>query len=56
MKIVLAALNAKYVHSNLAVYDLQMYTKEQLEKEYTIQGDLVEWPESVQMPELVIRE
>lgn len=27
MKIILAALNAKYVHSNLAVYDLQAYAK-----------------------------
>lgn len=32
MKIVLAALNAKYVHSNLAVYDLGEYVKEQLNK------------------------
>ena len=30
MKIILAALNAKYVHSNLAVYDLDAYAKEQL--------------------------
>ncbi|MDO5155096.1 MAG: B12-binding domain-containing radical SAM protein [Eubacteriales bacterium] len=27
MKVVLAALNAKYVHSNLAVYDIEAYTK-----------------------------
>ena len=27
MKIVLVALNAKYVHSNLAVYDLEAYFK-----------------------------
>ncbi len=33
MKIVLAALNAKYVHSNLAVYDLEAYSKCKLEKE-----------------------
>lgn len=32
MKIVLAALNAKYVHSNLAVYDIEAYTKEQINK------------------------
>ncbi len=42
MKIVLAALNAKYVHSNLAVYDIEAYTKEQ-------------WKGS-QCPELVVRE
>lgn len=32
MKIILAALNAKYVHSNLAVYALEAYAKEQLNK------------------------
>jgi len=30
MKVVLAALNAKYVHSNLAVYDLEAYVNDQL--------------------------
>ncbi len=30
MKIILTALNAKYIHSNLAVYDLEAYAKEQL--------------------------
>ncbi len=52
MKIILAALNAKYVHSNLAVYDLQAYAKVQLNqitcrkqpeiliKEYTINHNL----------------
>lgn len=34
MKIVLAALNAKYVHSNLAVYDIATYMKEQWNKEF----------------------
>ncbi|MDE5863491.1 MAG: cobalamin-dependent protein, partial [Lachnospiraceae bacterium] len=32
MKVILAALNAKYVHSNLAVYALESYAKEQLNK------------------------
>lgn len=40
MKILLAACNAKYIHSNLAVYDLKAYSsdydKEVLLKEYTI--------------------
>lgn len=49
MKIVLAALNAKYVHSNLAVYNLQAYAKKQLHianapdivvREYTINHNL----------------
>lgn len=55
MKVVLAALNAKYVHSNLAVYDIAAYTKVQLNqasagkghpeimiKEYTINHNLDE--------------
>lgn len=33
MKIVLAALNAKYVHSNLAVYDLEAYAGKQQKRE-----------------------
>lgn len=40
MKIILAACNAKYIHSNLAVYDLQayarLYQQHILLKEYTI--------------------
>ena len=28
MKIILAACNAKYIHSNLAVYDLQAYARQ----------------------------
>ena len=44
MKILLAACNAKYIHSNLAVYDLQAYAAEYAAeyadhivlKEYTI--------------------
>ena len=44
MKILLAAINAKYIHSNLAVYSLQAYARENAPelseelyvKEYTI--------------------
>ncbi len=40
MKILLVACNAKYIHSNLAVYDLQAYASEYTDhivlKEYTI--------------------
>ena len=40
MKFLLAALNAKYIHSNLAVYDLQAYASDYADhivlKEYTI--------------------
>ena len=46
MKIVLAALNAKYVHSNLAVYDLKAYADKQLMAVY----------DSSSMPQIVIKE
>ena len=40
MKVLLAAVNAKYIHSNLAVYDLQAYASDYADhivlKEYTI--------------------
>lgn len=40
MKVVLAALNAKYVHSNLAIYDLEAYTRKQFEEEFGAINDL----------------
>ena len=46
MKIVLAALNAKYVHSNLAVYDLKAYADKQLMAAY----------DGSSMPQIVIKE
>ena len=40
MKIILTAVNAKYIHSNLAGYDLQAYASEYTDhiilKEYTM--------------------
>ena len=40
MKILLVAINAKYIHSNLAIYDLRAYSKKYGEHieiaEYTI--------------------
>ena len=45
-KILLTAVNAKYIHSNLAVYSLRAYARELKENivlaEYTIKGDLSE--------------
>lgn len=41
MKIILAALNAKYVHSNLAVYNLEAYAKAQLNKDCVKQPEIV---------------
>ena len=33
MKILLTAINAKYIHSNLAVYSLKAYAKENIKKD-----------------------
>lgn len=54
MKIVLAALNAKYVHSNLAVYDLEAYAKEQLNRD-TLE-EKQEKSKNTEQVELVIKE
>lgn len=58
MRIVLAALNAKYVHSNLAVYDIEAYTREQLNREWMRkdEGDSCKQQGDGQCPELVVRE
>ena len=46
MKTILAAVNAKYIHSNLAVYSLRAYTKDYLSEtkiaEYTINQQIDE--------------
>ncbi|MCM1497535.1 MAG: B12-binding domain-containing radical SAM protein [Clostridium sp.] len=39
MKIILVALNAKYVHSNLAVYTLEAYAREQLNRAGRLRSD-----------------
>jgi radical SAM superfamily enzyme YgiQ (UPF0313 family) len=52
MKIVLAALNAKYVHSNLAVYDLEAYARQQWDSEMVVKSEKEDSPSL----ELVIRE
>ena len=38
MKVILAALNAKYVHSNLAVYVLEAYAKNKWQEEQPLSG------------------
>ncbi|XCP86103.1 B12-binding domain-containing radical SAM protein [Roseburia hominis] len=43
MKILLAAINAKYIHSNLAVYSLRAYAKEKLPEEADITIDIAEY-------------
>ena len=46
MKTILAAINAKYIHSNLAVYSLRAYAEEYLSQteiaEYTINQEIGE--------------
>lgn len=39
MKILLAAVNAKYIHSNLGVYSLKAYAEQELSKRIYEQGD-----------------
>ncbi len=61
MKIVLAALNAKYVHSNLAVYNLQAYAKKQWNSECLAQQQLTKASEGTEqldcrVPSIVVRE
>lgn len=41
MKIILAALNAKYVHSNLAVYNLEAYAEKQFYSEYGLNPEII---------------
>lgn len=59
MKILLAACNAKYIHSNLAVYDLQAYASEYADhivlKEYTINQlkDDIMWDIYLEHPDVV---
>lgn len=60
MKILLTAINAKYIHSNLAVYSLQAYAEAQGHKieraEYTINNQLDDILEKVycQKPDVLI--
>ena len=55
MKILLTAINAKYIHSNLAVYSLQAYAEAQGHKieraEYTINNQLDDILEKIYLPE-----
>lgn len=57
MKIVLAALNAKYVHSNLAVYDIEAYATKKLAAECTWEDETGHFKKADNArPELVVRE
>ncbi|MCI8509997.1 MAG: DUF4080 domain-containing protein [Lachnospiraceae bacterium] len=60
MKIILAALNAKYVHSNLAVYNLEAYAKKQLcgDSFWRTQKNSKDFvfPERKEQPEIIVKE
>lgn len=43
MKILLVAINAKYIHSNLAVYDLQAYAKAYKKPEWDVEIEIGEY-------------
>ena len=60
MKILLTAINAKYIHSNLAVYSLQVYAAAHGHKieraEYTINNQLEDILEKIycQKPDILL--
>ena len=60
MKIILAALNAKYVHSNLAVYNLEAYTKQRFYQDSFWRkqqdGEDAVFSDTKRLPEIVVRE
>ena len=43
MKILLVAINAKYIHSNLAVYCLTAYAKKHVPKDVNVRIELAEY-------------
>lgn len=53
MKILLAAINAKYIHSNLAVYSLRAYAMENLPKDEERKIDIAEYTINQQTDEII---
>lgn len=51
MKILLVAVNAKYIHSNLAVYSLQAYAREYLKR--NVQVEIAEYTINHQMEDIL---
>ena len=43
MKILLVAINAKYIHSNLAVYCLKAYAEKNMPQDVNVQIELAEY-------------
>ena len=43
MKILLVAINAKYIHSNLAVYCLKTYAEKNMPQDVNVQIELAEY-------------
>ena len=53
MKILLTAINAKYIHSNLAVYDLQAYARKELAGESPVEVKIREYTINQQPDEIL---
>ena len=53
MKILLTAINAKYIHSNLAVYDLQAYARKELAGESPVEIRIREYTINQQPDEIL---
>ena len=52
MRILLVAINAKYIHSNLAVYSLRAYAKEHLREE-NIEIEIAEYTINQQQDDIL---
>ena len=55
MKVLLTAINAKYIHSNLAVYSLKAYAEEKMqgtEKENDVRIEIAEYTINQQTDEI----
>ena len=57
MKVLLTAINAKYIHSNLAVYSLKAYAEEKMqgtEKENDVRIEIAEYTINQQTDEILM--
>ena len=57
MKVLLTAINAKYIHSNLAVYSLKAYAEEKMqgtEKENDVRIEIAEYTINQQTEETLM--
>ena len=56
LKYILCGINAKYIHSNLAIFSLQAYARERLEKERSAEKAPNNYSDDFAHPKILIRE